>query len=407
MGSYDWVKRINYLGDAVDGIDYLAEINPDQLISQAMKSTGLENFGDDEWRTSYAELIKDLNSKKNAYLLGRLINKASLLIALRNRLLLVETLSRQPLVINETINGPLIVTGLPRTGTTILYELLCQDHINRSPKGYEAYFPTQSAAIDDIKNSDARIISECMFELTMDIEPEIKVTHDNRADLPAECWMIISNVLGNPRPTFYDKRDYNSRLSGINSQYNYAWHEKVLKLLQFQKPTIRWLLKCPSHMYFMKDLFERYPKAKVIHMHRNPVSSIPSLLNHLKCFDNLDQKYNPKKNHRSVLALMEESLRINISERKNGILPENQIADIYFDDLMHNPTDTIAKAYEKLNLEWSSKFEEGILNYLSNRPREKHGKHIYTASDFSLCNEEIREQFSFYTDHYNIDTENY
>ena len=400
MSSLNCVKRINYLGDIAGRAEMLVHINASELIKQAKSDTTLNDFGDSFWEKGFYDDVSLFNSLDCQLTLGRLLKKTELLLALKNRLLLIDKLKQLPSIKNEVIKRPLIITGLPRTGTTLLFALLSLDSRNRAPLGYEIFSPVGTG------NHSAQLsrkrIGESMLDLTMDIEPEIRQTHDNRASLPAECWMIANNVLGNSLPDFYADIPFSAHFSEESSDYNYHWHKTVLKTLQHKAPNMTWLLKCPSHLFHMQSLFNCYPDARVIHTHRDPVSCIPSLLNHLKCFERLYQKLEYNKKYRNVVQFMSDCLKQVIQQRQTGCIPEKQMVDISFDRLMDDPVAAVKSIYTAFDIDFDSKMSKKIKTYLEKRPRHKYGKHRYSESDFGLAQKEIRQQFEFYTEHYNI-----
>lgn len=400
MSNSNCIKRINDLGDAAGQADMLVPINAEQLIRQAQADTSLSDFGDSFWKNSFYENICLFNSLERPLTLGRLLKKTELLLSLKNRLLIIEKLKQSPSINNQPIKSPLIITGLPRTGTTVLFALLSLDNRHRAPLGYEIFSPVKSAT--NSAPISRQNIGECMLDLTMDIEPEIRQTHDNKASLPAECWMIANNALGNSLPDFYADKPFSAHFSQPSSDYNYSWHRLVLQILQHQTANKKWLLKCPSHLFHMDSLFRCYPDAKVIHLHRDPATSIPSLLNHLRCFERLYQKLDGKKCYRNAMRFMSDCLEQVIKQRETGVIPNRQITDVLFDELMQDPVAAVKSIYKQLDLDFDPDMPYKIKTYLDQRPRHKYGKHTYSETDFNLTNKEIRKQFKSYTEYYKI-----
>ena len=402
MANNIWADRINDLGEGVGGSKSLIDINANEIIDQAKHITGLSNFGDTFWQSYFFDYISNFNSLPRATVLGRLLKKTELLLALINRLLLVEKHKSTPLIKNETIISPLIISGLPRTGTTILFNLLSLNKYYRSPKGYEIFSPV--TCTNNIRPISRERIGESMLDLTMNIAPMIKTTHDNRSDLPAECWMIYSNVLGNMLPDFYGGVSFIENKNSTNSFYNYFWHKKVLQTLQHNSPNQCWLLKCPSHLFYIESLFYRYPDAKVIHMHRDPSYSIPSLLSHLSHFQSLYQHPGIEYNHINVVNFMADCLRDVISKISSYPLIHKNIINVQFDKLLSDPSGTIQYIYRNIGLTYPANMTGRIHEYLEKKPRNRHGHHSYSASEFGLSNLDIAEKFRFYTDYYHIPT---
>jgi Sulfotransferase family len=390
MEQLNWVRRLNYLGHSIGGADKLVSLNPNELIDIAKSTTGLSDFGDDNWKPSYFENVKNLDSSKDLHTMGRIQLRAKFLMSLRNRLFITNEIKLKPAILSETIDSPLIITGLGRTGTTILFELLSQNPSFRSPLCFEAFCPVEPPPDTVTGGIDRKKIAQTRVEFMDDIQPEIKTMHINRYDLPHACFHMLDSVLIN---AFHSSNDTD----------NYRWHKKILQLLQYEHPTKPWLLKCTSHINHMEQLLEYYPNARIIHTHRDPVKAIPSLISLLKCLNTVFLETSDIKEISSkILMTSENALRKMIKQRQEATIPEKQIVDVHFQDLMLDPVTTIRTAYKHLGIEFSEIFAERILSYLAKKPRNKHGKHSYQPEDFELTNKKIREQFYFYTDHYNI-----
>ena len=405
MKTLDWVRRINYCGDAVGGAEELISLDSDELIDIAKRTTNLSDFGDDDFSIDYfTDQKKVIDELVDAPLLKRILIKTSILVSLRNRLFITEKMKCFPAIIDEKIKNPLFITGLPRTGSTILFELISQHENMRSPLGFEAASPVDPISNKTTGKISRNEIGQCMFDIGIDIQPEIKAIHEIRADIPIECCHIISCILGR-LPGYFDDGEYQDRVEKIDSSHNFKWHKKVLQILQYGNRPKMWLLKCISHLSFLNELLMNYPDANIIHTHRDPISVFPSLLS---LFENFGRNFAitpDTERTESLLLFMEGALRKSIGQRIDGTVPSSQITDIHFHDLMTNPTETIKQAFQTLDIDFSEDFSKKILQYLSGRPREKYGKHHYSIEDFGLTNREIRERFRFYTDHYNIKLE--
>lgn len=402
MDMPDWVRRINYFGHSMGGAHHLINLDPEELISIAKNTTGLDDFGNGEWKDYCYNRINDI---KKAPTLQRLYYKTKLLIGLRNRLFITDKIKQQPAVLNESINQPLIITGLHRTGTSILFSLLSLDSSYRSPLGFEAICPVVPPSSSVTDNIERKQIGQAMFDFVMDMYPMSRRVHDHRHDYPVECATIMDFVMSEVAPLL-DAGDYETSLAKINSSNNYYWHHRVLQLLQYNCLKKFWLLKCPTHIHYMEHVFGYYPDARIIHTHRDPVDAISSSASIMKNFSEFYQdKFSLEKALKWLLSRSEAGLRKTINERHNGFIPESQITDVHFRDLMSDPVSTIRAAYEKLGLEFRKDLGREILRYLAENPRHKHGKHTHKAEDFGAIIEETREKLRFYTDYYNITLE--
>ncbi|MBW2667790.1 MAG: sulfotransferase, partial [Deltaproteobacteria bacterium] len=273
----DWVRRINGMGESVGGADKLIPLEPEALISAATLSTGgLSDFGDfdGDWHGRFLSLVSELESTGRLHALGRLITRQELLRGLRTRLLMTQARKENPGIADEAIDTPIVITGPPRSGTSILFELLALDPNARSPLAWEVMHPVPFGGASD---AALREMAECEQEFWADVQPEFAAIHELRADLPVECvtltlpsftgghWGMIASM-PNWVPDYPAAMDY---------------HRALLQTLQYGGPPQNWILKTPLYLVFIDLLFATYPDAWVIHTHRDPLKTEPSSLSTL------------------------------------------------------------------------------------------------------------------------------
>jgi len=382
MPEQDWVKRINYLGGSIEGSENLIEICWDDLKQNSKKITGLEDFGNNKYCEIFTNVAK---TTKNMTVLQRIVFKKTILNGLINRLKVTGKITNHPAILSTPIDSPIIITGLPRTGTSILFEILSQSNQHRAVLGFEACHPVQST-ITSPKSETFKRFAECDFELMCDACSELKSMHEFRHNLPTDCSSIMKSVLSSP-----SNRD------------SYAWHKKILQILQKPNSPQRWILKCVSHLHSLDEVLKTYKDAKIIHMHRDPVKAIVSGIS-IDCEASTFLPPIDMTSHAfDYMSYEEEGLRKSIKQRLDGTIPKNQITDIYFDQLINDPVGTIEAALSFLGIEVEGDFSDIILQYLQNKPRNNFGGNSYNAKSFGLSDDLIRSKFSFYTSQYGIE----
>lgn len=404
MERQAWLRRLNYLGSAVGGAEELVNLDPEEMLASARATTRLEDFGDDDWREAYDVLTESLASDVSLTTVGRLMTRSDILRALRNRLWVVEALKKEPAILRERIAAPLLVAGQGRSGTTILFELLAQDRNSRAPLGWQAASPVAPPSNTLGDGISRHEIAQCDNELWDDVQPEMLAAHEHRWDLPVECIHFLAlDFSSDYWIALYSATQFMKWKFSNNPESAYDWHKKILQLLQFKQQTKRWLLKSAAHTRSLDVLLKVYPDLRIIQTHRDPVKTIPStirLTGYLRWVraNDVDLQQLTQVVHFGYQASLEKVMQ----ERVDGVIPAEQIADVHFKDLMTDPVAAIRGAYERLSLEFSSDFEERIRAYLVEKPRHKFGKHEYAAEDYGLSDQQIRDDFRFYTDHFGI-----
>lgn len=395
------MENLNLFGDAVGGAEAIIDLNAQNLISTATSTAHLHDFGDDKWLKGFEKRISKLNAT-NLHLTGRLYYKIFFLMALRNRLLVIHKLKRCPAILDEKILRPIIITGLPRTGTTFLFELLSQDKRFHCPIAKEALCPIEPPRNMLKGDIDRQTIVQTLQSIFLS-HSQLKAMHYINYDRPAECYSIMEAVLNSQVPDVKND-NYDQWLKGIDSENNYNWHKIILCLLQHKKPKKHWILKCPYHLNHLEQLFNYYPDAHVIHTHRDPRDAVTSLL-HASKKENELYTNDPisMESLKRLIVPLEGSLKKSINQRKLGLIPDKQITDVYFNELVKNPVSTIERIYEKIGLRISREFRDKLSEYIKDNPRNKHGNYSYKATEFGISDDDILNRFRFYTDHYQID----
>jgi len=404
-----WVRRLNLFGPSVGDPRHVVSLDADELVALARKTTGLEDFGDPGWERGYRALMSALDGEAKLHLLGRVLTRAEVLRVLQTKLRLQRAWTERPAILREPIAAPLFVLGPPRSGTTILLELLALDPSLRAPIAWEAAHPLPLLA-DPARDVAHRMeLAESEQELWAEIGPEFITMHELRHDLPCECVHFTQVDFGGPYWSMqYDAPSHMQwRLTtpGLDAGL-YAGHRRFLQTLQHGGAARRWLLKSPAHLSTLPALFAEYPDARVIHTHRDPAKFVGSVAN-LVCtlrFMRSDA-VDVAQQGQIALGTFKYLLELGIQLRKAGALPEKQIVDSHYLDLMSDPVANLQRVYEQLGLAWPSGHAERIRTYLREKPKAKFGAHTYKYEELGLDVNVVREQFEPYVAHYGIRAE--
>ena len=182
----EWVGRINEEGRVFDSRS-VVPLDESSLLDYATRNTGLDDFGEDDWREPFQILLRSIDEEADLNLMGRLTTRSDLLIHLEGRLRIVDWYKRHPEVEEEEIREPVFVTGLPRSGTTIMQEILGADPRSRTVRMWEAKFPCPPPRADD-PAPDPRVARAAALTTMQDrVTPEWAGMHKVGGDLPVEC----------------------------------------------------------------------------------------------------------------------------------------------------------------------------------------------------------------------------
>jgi hypothetical protein len=381
----------------------LISLRPEDLCAAAQATTGLDDFGDPWWEEPFRRLCTALDEEAQLHLPGRLRTRAELQLILQNRLRLVDVWQKEPAILEEEIHGPIVVTGLGRSGTTFLHELLACDPANRPPLLWELLhtvpYDERSAALCD---DEIRLMDELV--------PAFTAMHENGGALPTECIFAFAHQFSSDLYTgLYNVGGYTVWRSGQDQAPIYAWHRRMLQTLQFVTPatTTRWVVKAPSHLGALGLVFGTYPDARVVITHRDPLRVIGSLAD---LMTTLHWMHSDHVDHGVLVEFMAMGLEMQMdevtAERDRGELPDGQISDVLYHDLIDDPLGVVERLYEGWGLGVSGAFRAALDRYLEARHTHRGGGgHNYSFADTGLDLATHRALVTPYQERYGVRSE--
>jgi hypothetical protein len=382
----------------------------DALIDQACELAGSDDFGDpDGWRDGLLRLTDGLINESYLSELGVEIAVMDIVGPLANRLRIAQWRKVNPTIAAAPIERPIFIVGQPRTGTTILFDLLAQDPGLRPPLTWEvdAPWPVPEPAT---YSSDKRIAEiQSQLEMSELIVPGLLAHHPMGALLPQECVRIwAAQFCSMIFPVQYRLPSYSHWLLYDADHGNaYRYHRNFLQHLQSGVPggPCQWLLKSPAHLWQLDALVAEYPDAVIVQTHRDPlnvISSIASLTHHVRkmASDRRDIAECAERCREENVVGLERSMKV----RDSGVLKPGQLIDVLFADFIRDPFSTIRSLYEALGRELTPVAEQRMRDFLAAHPGDGGGAR-YTWADTGLDATEVREQVTTYQERFGVPTE--
>lgn len=383
---------------------------PERLIAEACDKTGLDDFGDDDtWRDGLDRVCDGLTADAHLNEIGVEIAAADLDRALTSRLHIVGWRTQHPEIADAPVTRPIFIVGQPRTGTTILFDLLAQDPALRPPLTWEVDhpFPVPQPAT---YATDPRIAqTQASLEMSELIVPGLLSHHPMGALVGQECVrMLAGQFCSMIYPTQYRMRAYYRwLLYEADHGPAYRYHRMFLQHLQsgVGGPSYQWLLKSPAHLWQLEALLAEYPDALIVQTHRDPlnvIASISALLHHLRRLASDDSSI-PEcaaQSREQIVAGLEYAVRL----RDRGVPAANQIVDVHFRDFMRDPFETIRALYARMGRELEPVAEQRMRDHLAAHPGD-HGRDRYHWADTGLDAAEVREQVRPYQERFGVPDE--
>jgi hypothetical protein len=371
------------------------DLSEDGLLARASEIVGATNFGAG-FRDNLRALLVMYNTSACLTPKGRKSTRRRLIELLTNRLLIEQAFENHPEIRKRRIERPVYLVGLPRTGTSAFFNLLASDPVSRPLLLWEGKYPNP---IEGKRpgEPDPRMLALCAgLSQFYEKNPEFAKIHYARADGPEECVQLLAHTLGSVQmgiePLISPYQEY---FQAQDQRANYAYYRELLKLLDWQRPGERWLLKSPAHLWAIDVLLEFFPDACLVWAHRNPVELVPSYCSMIEALSSLREPVDRRAIGPSVLEYLARSVERAMSAR--DVLPPGRFFDVRYDDFVAAPMRVVEETYAAFGLPLGTNVRERMRLELAASPRNRHGQHRYTLEEFGLTRDQVRTRFAGYT----------
>lgn len=383
-----WFHLLNRIWGTGRHLGIQSSLNRDEMINEARKQTGLQDLGRDFWDEPLDRLIHSLNHEARLHPIGKFISRKRIINLLSVRLRAEQWFKKHPEILQQEVHPPLVIVGLQRTGTTKLHRLLTADPENRVLRSWEALNPVP------LKPNGSQIDKRVQIARTSEralrwMAPGFFAIHPVEYSAPEEDILLldVSFLSTTPEATTLVP-SYSAWLEKTEQSLAYSYGSKLLRLLQWQQPGQRWVLKSPHHLEFLPLLEKYYGRPRFIWTHRDPAECIPSFLSmvcHSRAIFSQVVDMEEVAGHwvRKTSYMLEKAL----AYRQHGD-NESKFTDLLYEDLLDNSLVEVEKIYSGFggidqNLKHSFQRAE------NENPQGKYGIHEYKLSDFGLCRDDL------------------
>jgi hypothetical protein len=363
---------------------------PEALIARARERTGLVDLGPDGWQEGLARLVDAVGTDVGNDRAAVESIEELLVRRLVTRLRIEEWYAVHGAETARPVEGPLVIVGLPRTGTTALHYLLSLDPQLRYLRQWELNDPVPPPDIATEATDPRRPTKP----------PVANVRHVTAQDGAAEdgnihALQFCHGEISLPLPTYtrwWVKADHSAV---------FPHHERFLRMLHSHRPPARWVLKFPNYLFELRALVAHYPSARFLMTHRDPVAVVPSTCSVV--IDARQQRvpsWTPDRNSfgTEILEYLVAAADQGMSDR--SVLGETLFLDVGQQQLEDDAVATAERIYEFAGLELAAGVRTAMAHWAENNRRGSRGDHAYRADEYALSEHQIRLAFARYVDTY-------
>jgi hypothetical protein len=383
-----------------------SSLAPEDLIAAARRSTGLHDFGGDEWfREPLARLTDSMEREARLSPLGRLVMRGQLVRNLACRLRVVELLERHPEILEIPLDRVVVIAGLQRTGTTMLHRHLGAMPGARALLSFEALsplpLPGEKPDAPRRRMASARLAERAVRYLA----PQFFAIHPVEYDAPEEDVLLLDHSFMSQAPeATMHVPGYAAWLEGQDQHRAYEHLALLMRILLWQRPARHWVLKTPHHLEFLETLLDVLPGARVVQTHRDPqrtTASFCSMVTHGRGIfsDHVDPHEVGRHWMRKIGHV------IGASMRARDRLPRDRFLDVSYYDLLDDPIRQLERIHAFAELPFGDAERTVARRSRTTNVQHKYGHHRYTLADFGLSAADVERELGEYRARYDIPRE--
>lgn len=392
-----YARALNAAGVRLERAGWLSGLGLDAaaLMLDAQRRAHLDDFGPDPIADPLERLARATEEEAQLTLTGRIAIRTYLVDLLINRLQMERDRRDDPLIEQQRIERPVFIIGLPRTGTTLLHNLIAQDDAVRVPMTWEVMFPSPPPRPAVVDRRIAR--AERALRWVDRLAPDFKRIHAVGALLPQECIAITTHAFASIQfHTTQRVPAYEDWLETTPLGSGYRFHRRFLQHLQRHDEGRRWVLKAPGHLFGLDALLAVYPDACLVQTHRDPLKVVASIASHgvvlRAAFSDAVDPHEVALDWSIRWArALDQALRV-----RDAICTPGRVLDLQYEEIVRDPIGAVRAVYAHAGMELCAEAETCMRTFLAANPRERHGAHRYDLEQFRLDPEEEQQRYADY-----------
>jgi hypothetical protein len=396
------IKQLRTVGSRGGGDKRRRPLRANELLESALKRARRCDFSDRSFIRPLEHLLTACNEEADLSALGVRALKLDVLRCLRNLLHFDAIEDECPAVIARPIEAPVIITGMPRSGTTFLHRLILQDPATAGPRLFQLVYPYASAA-NPVRTALRKSAVSLQLALFRMFARELNALHPVAADAPEECTDITAQVFRSGRfESLYRIPSYNTWLVRNGYLDAYRFHRRFLQHLDAQLPGRRWVLKSPDHVFALDDLRKVYPDARLVFLHRDPVRVLASVA---KLTEVLHRPFARRVDRLEIGQQISSNWLTGAHTMCGFAASGDSVLHLQYRQIVSAPLDAVRAVYRYAGLELTAEAEARMRRWLRSATHVSRPRRVYSLAEFGLDPQLLRERFVRYTDTFGIERE--
>jgi hypothetical protein len=373
-----------------------------ELMAQARERTGLADFGSPTFRDGLDRFLESIRQEAGYFTPEGVARLTSVFVdRLSSRLRVEDWYAQHPEVEDEAPHSPLLITGLPRTGTSAFAAILSNEPAFRCMRAWELGTPVPPPTLETEAADPRRLGMQKSLEEMQRKDPAQMTMHLHELDSTTEDVLLLQYE--------FKAQTFTAPVFGYHAWWResdmrpaYAYQRRIVKLLQSRRKPDRWLFKAPHYVFHLPAVMSAYPDARFVVTHRDPVKTLPSWASLLSSL------YPPGSLERLPPGLLgakvveHQAIGMQRMIEARAQIGEDRFLDIHHHDFAADPLGVMRRVYDFVGLPFDPSTQARMLEWSEKNKPGTYGKHRYTLAQFGMDQDEIRERYAFYTDRYDV-----
>lgn len=376
----------------------------DRLHGIVAAELGSDDFGPPDYVPGLRVLLQSMDYDPHFSEMGRRAAWGGVVGVLRGRAHAFRAMRANPGFDARPIVSPVVIIGVPRTGTTALHRLLAVDDRFQGLQTWLNDSPMPRPPVETWADYPQFAKSAAILEARYAGAPERRAAHHMAAEEVHECCMLlrhsfVSNILS----CSHSAATYDAWWQSVSEEPAYRYYAKAVQLIGSTEPDKRWLLKNPGHIANLDLLLAVFPDAKVIQTHRDPAKAVPSLVALLMGLHGIMEE--GRADQRGEIMLRREVAKWADAVRKCGDVRARhpgRVLDVVHGDFHADPMAVVERIYGFIGWDIPEHTRAGLARRIAEKPELQHGVHRYSITDYGMTAEEAREPFGDYVERYDL-----